>query len=509
MFPFILPNEKHIDTDGVIDAMGDISGRMKYFLDIISGEVGCVNSKEKKKVTKLLQDSRYLEVPKVSTSSQLVWFKDFIDTILPVGTKKEAALYNRLNKVLKIDVPETLDQCHKIIESEDKSLFVGWLQWRGDCLFEEMKKWFAGLPVKIEERFESDCDCELCKLIEKGDHNIGDFKEALQKQERKDIVSNNMDKLQNNQKNKGGIWEIAIVPEPMFGTIKPDGKPFDMVIIVEHNSYFIVNTNIINPNDEEKRGVIDAFKKAITKGILLPPDTILAKNDKIAGYLSEIAAKNGISVNIENKLKAVQEVVRSMKRMCKIAPPITPVVDYEGEDEKDSLYYDAMEEINAQNLDEAARLLSKALKIDPHYVQTYVGLSSLYRLIGSAEKYREYTIKGYEETKNIFKKWPKRLSWYDMDNRKYHRAIFYRAGLHLEDGEREAGIELYRQLLKMWPNDNLGVRYYLAAVYQGKSVDDVDKLWDWANENQKWDELERMVETENKKHHFWEVPKDE
>jgi tetratricopeptide (TPR) repeat protein len=96
-----------------------------------------------------------------------------------------------------------------------------------------------------------------------------------------------------------------------------------------------------------------------------------------------------------------------------------------------------------------------------------------------------------------------------MDNRKYHRAIFFRAGLYMEDDEKDTGIELYRQLLKMWPNDNMGVRYYIAAVYQGKSVDDVDKMWNWANENQKWDELEKMVETENKKHHFWKVPKDE
>ena len=91
---------------------------------------------------------------------------------------------------------------------------------------------------------------------------------------------------------------------------KPDGTPFDMVVIVERHSYFIVNTNIIDPNDEEKNGVVDAFKKAISKGILLPPDTILVKDEKVAGYLSEIALEKEISIRIESRLKAVQEVVR-------------------------------------------------------------------------------------------------------------------------------------------------------------------------------------------------------
>ena len=437
MFPFILPNGKHIDTDGVIDAVGDISGKTKYFLDTTSGEVGCVNSRDKKKADNLSQDSRYIKIPTIPILSRLPWFKDFMDAILPADTKKEIALCNKLNKIFKIDVPETFDQCLKIIGSADKSLLDGWSIWQSGCLFGEMKEWFSGLPIKIEERFEGDCDCELCKLFEKGDHTLGDFKEALQKQERKDIVSSTMKKSKISLKNKGGIWEIGIVPEPMFGMRKPDGTPFDMVVIVERHSYFIVNTNIIDPNDEEKNGVVDAFKKAISKGILLPPDTILVKDEKVAGYLSEIALEKEISIRIESRLKAVQEVVRSMKRMGNITPPTPSVFEQEGEDAKDSLYYDAMEEINAQNMDEAARLLSKALKIDPHYVQTYVGLSSLYRLIGNVEKYREYTIKGYEETKNILKKWPKKLSWYEMDNRKYHRAIFFRAGLYMEDDERE------------------------------------------------------------------------
>jgi tetratricopeptide (TPR) repeat protein len=313
---------------------------------------------------------------------------------------------------------------------------------------------------------------------------------------------NNMKKSKISPKNRSGVWEIGIVPEPMFGTKKPNGKPFDMVIVVHRDSYFILNTNVIDFNENDEVGaVVKAFEDAITKGPLLP-DTILVKDENMAEYLRESAAKHGAIVRVEKKLKAVQEVVRSMKRLGHDMP-----MELDQAKSVDDLYYDAMDALNDGNSDKAIRLLSRALEIDSHYVQTYVGLASACRREKvNIAKYREYTIKGYEETQKIFKKWPKELSWYDMDNRKYHRAIFFRAGLYIEDGEIEKGMELYRQLLKMWPSDNLGVRYYAAAAYAGKSIADVEEMWDFANENQKWDELEKMVIVQNRKHKFWKMP---
>ena len=44
MFSFTLPNGKKIDTDGVMDAMEDVIGMTRYFLDTVSGEVGCISS---------------------------------------------------------------------------------------------------------------------------------------------------------------------------------------------------------------------------------------------------------------------------------------------------------------------------------------------------------------------------------------------------------------------------------------------------------------------------------
>ncbi|MCX6719083.1 MAG: hypothetical protein NTZ38_01765, partial [Candidatus Taylorbacteria bacterium] len=134
--------------------------------------------------------------------------------------------------------------------------------------------------------------------------------------------------------------------------------------------------------------------------------------------------------------------------------------------------------------------------------------SSVYRKLGDQKRCNEHIKKAYEETLKIFKTWPEELSWYDMDNRKYHRAIFYRAGLYIESGDREKGLELYIQLLKMWPNDNQGVRYYAAGVYAGKSISEINDLWDRCNDGQNWDKIERLLSDQNKKHNFWTPPKE-
>ena len=46
---FLLPNHKKIDENGVIDAMLDTDSSRRYFLDTITGEVGCVEKGSKKK----------------------------------------------------------------------------------------------------------------------------------------------------------------------------------------------------------------------------------------------------------------------------------------------------------------------------------------------------------------------------------------------------------------------------------------------------------------------------
>lgn len=130
-----------------------------------------------------------------------------------------------------------------------------------------------------------------------------------------------MKKNPGNDKNKrSGIWEIGIVPEPMFGTKKPDGKPFDMVVVVHQISYYILNTNIVAPDKSEKESVVEAFEDGLAKGPVSLPDIIQVKDERLVGYLADVAKKMGVRVDVVKKLPAVQEVIRSMKQWSRHMP---------------------------------------------------------------------------------------------------------------------------------------------------------------------------------------------
>lgn len=176
---------------------------------------------------------------------------------------------------------------------------------------------------------------------------------------------------------------------------------------------------------------------------------------------------------------------------------------------KDDYYYDAMELLGTRGGDKpAGKLLLEALKLDEDYVQTHLGLAYVYRSSGQKKKEEEHIKLAYKNTVKKFPEWPKRMIWGMIENRAYMRAIQSRAELFVDEGEQDKGIELYRLLLKMNPNDNQGIRYVLSGVYAGISGDEVNAMFDEGNEEQNWDALEKLVITQNKKHKFWLEPRE-
>jgi tetratricopeptide (TPR) repeat protein len=155
----------------------------------------------------------------------------------------------------------------------------------------------------------------------------------------------------------------------------------------------------------------------------------------------------------------------------------------------------------------AEKLLMKALEIDEHSAQTYVGLVYTYGILKNKKKAEECIKKAYDETVKKFPIWPKEMPWGDIDNRAYMRAIQYRADLYADEGEKDKAIELYRLLLRLNPNDNQGVRYTIAGVYAGISGKEINKMFDEGNEKQNWDKLKNLVKEQNVKYKFWEEPK--
>lgn len=303
---------------------------------------------------------------------------------------------------------------------------------------------------------------------------------------------------------KSGRWEIDYFPEPIFGLLSPDGTPFNMLMISDEESYFVFASHVARLHESIEQSLEIVWKVALSKSTVLP-NSIVVKKEELVHYVGNITKELHIPILHVKKLKAIPDAVRSMKRMYaksgvnRFAPAIE-------KPSKHDFYYDAMEAMCAGKINDAINLLKKSLKIDPRYVNAYQGLSAVYRKIGDKKMYHKHVLKGYEETLRVFKKLPDELSWHVIENRQYLRAIFNMATLHIENNEFEKGIVLYRQLLKMCPQDGLGARYYVALLYDGKSINDIEKLWDWSNETQGWKVMEKIFKSQNKIHKFWKEP---
>lgn len=175
---------------------------------------------------------------------------------------------------------------------------------------------------------------------------------------------------------------------------------------------------------------------------------------------------------------------------------------------KDDLYYEAMEVLDCGDYKCAEELLLKAKSMDQDYVQTYIGFVSVYAKPNKKEK-REENIKiAFEKTQKKFPKWPKRMDWGFLENRAYLRAVQYMADFYWDMGNFDDAEVLFRLLLKLNSNDNQGVRYEISAMYTGTNGKELNKMFDECNKKQNWDKLEKLVEAQNKLHKFWNKPRE-
>ncbi len=174
--------------------------------------------------------------------------------------------------------------------------------------------------------------------------------------------------------------------------------------------------------------------------------------------------------------------------------------------DKWDLYYDAMENLNAGQALTAESLLKKALEADNSFVAAHVGLVAVYEKTGDEKKRRAHILAGYDKTITRFNGLPEDISYGEIDERQYFRAICSRAALFHEDGEKNRADKLYRHLLKLNPGDNIGARYLAAALYAGLLPKDVDDMFDEGNRIQDWSKSENLLWEQNSIHKFWDPP---
>lgn len=157
------------------------------------------------------------------------------------------------------------------------------------------------------------------------------------------------------------------------------------------------------------------------------------------------------------------------------------------------LIYDAFEEATARRRVALAR---KALKITPLCADAYVLLAGhaareeerleLYRL-GVEAGERALGEAAFEEDVGHF--------WGILETRPYMRARHGLAQVLWELSRHEEAVEHYRELLRLNPNDNQGLRYLLAACYLelGRDSDLAELLQAYEEASVEWTYAEALV----------------
>lgn len=175
-------------------------------------------------------------------------------------------------------------------------------------------------------------------------------------------------------------------------------------------------------------------------------------------------------------------------------------------DEND-YYYDAMDYLEGGSVEQAIKILNKALILNPDSVQAHLGMAEAYHVGDDYKNARNWIDLAYKKIKKVFPSWPRRLLWGDIDNRAYLRVIAHKADFLCDEGKKDEALTLYKLLIKLNPNDNQGIRYLISGIYAGLTGQDVNRMFDEGNKKQNWDKLEEMLKKQNKTYKFWIIPK--
>ena len=167
-----LANGKIIDEEGIIKALGGDAKGKKYFLDSLSGEV--IIAAKESTISEFKNKERYFLIPEVDRAKQFEWLKSCAAEVM---SHEDEKIFKLLSKTFAKG--KSYDQCLDLIKQTDENWLYGWNSWRGDCLYEEMLDWLAGLPIKIKEEQEFFDDCPICRAMKEGRDSLEELKDAF------------------------------------------------------------------------------------------------------------------------------------------------------------------------------------------------------------------------------------------------------------------------------------------------------------------------------------------
>jgi tetratricopeptide (TPR) repeat protein len=120
------------------------------------------------------------------------------------------------------------------------------------------------------------------------------------------------------------------------------------------------------------------------------------------------------------------------------------------------------------DIEKAIKKLKYFIQKDPYFFDSYLALHELYYENGMRKKAAEILNEGYQKAlgylKDIEGNLPKKLRWGFIENRHIIRILVNQSMALWEKKKTEEALELFRTILKLNPQDNVGARYYILAI---------------------------------------------
>ena len=146
--------------------------------------------------------------------------------------------------------------------------------------------------------------------------------------------------------------------------------------------------------------------------------------------------------------------------------------------------------------------LRELIKKDPHFLEPYLLLSEIYEMEGKLREAEGILEEAYKKAVELISsegRLPERLEWKHPTNRHIIKALISWGTFLWEIGEVERALEVLKEVYRMNPADEPGVRFYILAILEGMGFEEFEQTFSKEGDYDIKD-LERWFEKRSKEH---------
>ncbi len=135
------------------------------------------------------------------------------------------------------------------------------------------------------------------------------------------------------------------------------------------------------------------------------------------------------------------------------------------------MYFDFLESPIQDNIKKNIQALRAMIKKDKNFFDPYITLHEYYLMDRDFKNAIKTMEQGFQRAIDLIDndgKFPDSLNWGFIENRHIIRMIFnFAMFVWSNDEDKEIALNIFMELLKSNPNDNIGARYSIAAILEG------------------------------------------